>query len=407
MRRVVAALAVACALAGVLRAVPARAESSFVPIPEIILDPNEGNTYGLMGVFLFLNEQEEIQYMVAPDVRYNETKGVYPTFRLFGYPTATRRYKLAVGKSTTKDQEYEAEYLDRGLFEGKGQIYLHADYDEDSTERFYGFGNNSREINESNYTAEDFISEAIPGWWVAQHLMLSYRMQVRRFALSRGQVSGVPYIDAPRFQRNGRTNITDKGLEPGVYWKHRFGITYDTRDSYDMPTRGALTFLYAELADRKLGSATSFTKFGGEARGFIPLRGEKVNPIVAMRAVLDYVTGPSDTPFWERSALGGRRALRGYGSDRFTGFNRSLISMELRTRVYQRKLFGVNAELEMAPFIETGQVFKGVQTNPIGDLHWVYGLGFRGLVRPQIVAFVDVGQGNEGMKIFTGIDYPF
>src|SRR5512144_3208843 len=26
---------------------------SFVPIPEIILDPNEGDTYGLMGVVLF------------------------------------------------------------------------------------------------------------------------------------------------------------------------------------------------------------------------------------------------------------------------------------------------------------------------------------------------------------------
>jgi outer membrane protein assembly factor BamA len=407
VRRGIAAVAAACALLGVLRAAPARAESSFVPIPEIILDPNEGNTYGIMGVWLFLNEQEEIQYMVAPDVRYNETKGIFPTFRIFGYPTQTRRYKLSVGKSTTKDQEYEGEYLDRGLFEGKGQIYARAGFDEDSTERFYGFGNNSKEFNESNYTAEDFSSDVVPGWWVAQHLMLSYRMQIRRFAISRGQVDGVPFIDAPRFQRNGRTNVTNKGLEPGVYWKHRFGVTYDTRDSIDMPTRGAFTFLYAELADKNLGSATSFTKFGGEARGFIPLRGEKVNPIIALRAVLDYVTGPSDTPFWERSTLGGRRALRGYGSDRFTGFNRSLASAELRTRVYQRKLFGVNAELELAPFLEAGQVFKGVQTNPVGDLHWVYGLGFRGLVRPQIVAFVDVGQGSEGMKVFTGIDYPF
>ena len=56
---------------------------SLVPIPEIILDPNEGNTYGLMGVALFKNDQDEIQYLVAPDFRYNETKGAFPTFRLF------------------------------------------------------------------------------------------------------------------------------------------------------------------------------------------------------------------------------------------------------------------------------------------------------------------------------------
>ena len=55
----------------------------------------------------------------------------------------------------------------------------------------------------------------------------------------------------------------------------------------------------------------------------MPLRGEKKNPILALRATLDYVTGPSDTPFWERSSIGGRRSLRGYNGDRFIGFNRS------------------------------------------------------------------------------------
>src|SRR5690349_24974820 len=41
---------------------------------EIILDPNEGDTYGLMGVWLLLDEKDEIKYMFAPDIRYNETK---------------------------------------------------------------------------------------------------------------------------------------------------------------------------------------------------------------------------------------------------------------------------------------------------------------------------------------------
>jgi hypothetical protein len=40
-------------------------------------------------------------------------------------------------------------------------------------------------------------------------------------------------------------------------------------------------------------------------------------------------------------------------------------------------------------------------------LHWVGGVGFRGLVRPQTVAMVDFRRDDEGTKIFTGIDYPF
>ena len=404
MRRLLALLACAAVLLAVVRvARPA----SFVPIPEIILDPNEGNTYGLMGVWLFLNEREEIQYMVAPDVRYNATKGWFPNFRIFGYPTETRRYSILVGKSTTKDENYEVEYLDRGVLDGKMFVYGHVDYERDSTERFYGFGNDSRQSNESNYTSDDFLAEGEPTWWFTSHVAASYHMEVRRFSLSSGQVSGVPFIEAPRFLRHRDTNIVGRGSEPGVYWKHRVTFTYDTRDSIDMPTEGAYTYLYGEIADRTLGSSTSFTKFGGEARGFIPFRGERKNPILAMRALLDYVAGSGDTPFWERSSLGGRRALRGFGSDRFIGFNRSLLSTELRTRVYQRKLFGVKAEVELAPFVETGQVWHGVTHSPYANLYWVYGLGFRGLVRPQIVAFVDVGRGSEGTSVFTGIDYPF
>src|SRR5947207_1505071 len=53
---------------------------SYIPIPEIITDPNEGNTFGVLGVVLFLDEKDEIQYMLAPDIRYNDTKGTFPTF---------------------------------------------------------------------------------------------------------------------------------------------------------------------------------------------------------------------------------------------------------------------------------------------------------------------------------------
>jgi Omp85 superfamily domain len=379
---------------------------SFVPIPEIILDPNEGNTFGVMGAWLLLNDADEIKYMVAPDVRYNATKGVFPSFRLFGYPTDTRRYTVQVGKSTTRDEDYEFEYADRGLWDERAFLLGKFLYERDSTERFYGFGNDSDENNESNYTGEDLYAEATPGVWIVPKLSVSYRMKIERFNVQRGQVSSVPFINAPRFRRNGETDVRRKGLHSSVYFSHKLQFTYDTRDSIDLPSRGAMSLIYVDAADQSLGSSSSFLKFGFESRGFIPFR-EVKNPILALRVLADYVTGPSDTPFWERSSLGGRRTLRGFGGDRFIGFNRALGSAELRTNVYKRKLFGVNAELEVAPFLEAGQVFKGVTTSPVNDLHWVYGLGFRGLVRPQILAFVDVGRGSEGISVFTGIDYPF
>jgi outer membrane protein assembly factor BamA len=374
-----------------------RADKSFIPIPEIITDPNEGTTVGFLGVILFLDDKDQIQYMLAPDARYNETKGFFPTLRFFGYPSATRRYSVVLGKSTTRDEDYEVEYTDRGLWDGRGFLLASFLHEKDSTERFFGIGNDTTQNEESNYTDVDTVAQATPGVWLLPHLNLSYRMRVRRYAIEHGQVNSIPQIEVEH------PNV--HGLDTAVYWAHRVAFTYDSRDEMDIPRQGALALAYTEVADEHVGSATSFVKFGCEWRNFIPLR--EGNPILALRLLADYVSGSADTPFWEMSSLGGRRSLRGFGSHRFVDFNRSLGTAELRTRVWQHRVFGVNAELELAPFVETGQVFHHVGDSPVSDPHWVGGLGFRGVVRPQIVGFVDIGRGSEGNAIFTGIDYPF
>jgi outer membrane protein assembly factor BamA len=392
--------ALCLALASLCFAPPA-AGWSVIPIPVIITDPNEGNTYGLLPVVLFTNEKDQIRYILAPDFSYNKTKGFFPRVRFFGYPTPTRRYRLVAGKSTTKDERYVAEWLDRSLWDGRLFFTGSALHERDSTERFFGFGNSSLESGESNYTGNDTVAELTPGAWLRPHLALSYGMRIRRFSVESGQVDSIPFIATEH------PEVRDRGLETGVYWTHRAELNYDTRDDMDITERGVLGLLYTEVADRRLGSATSFVKFGAEWRSFAPLRVRRVRGTLAFRAFLDYVSGSADTPFWEMSSLGGRKALRGFGADRFVDFNRSLLSVELRVPVYQRRLFGVNPTLEVAPFFETGQVFHGVTRSPVSDLHVAYGFGFRAVVRPQIVAFVDVGFGYEGSAVFSGVGYPF
>ena len=383
--------------AAVCGAERAHSATSFIPIPEIITDPNEGNTLGFLGVFLFLDDKDEIRYMLAPDIRYNKTKGVFPSLRLFAYPSPTRRYSIEVGKSTTRDEDYELEFTDRGYWDGRAFVIASFVRERDSTERFFGIGNQTQQDEESNYTETNTIAQVTPGVWLLPRTNLSYRVLIRRTSVQNGQVTSIPSI----FKLHRET----PGLEPGFYWTHRVALTYDSRDEIDIPSHGALALGYVEAADRQLGSSTSFVKFGTEWHDFIPLR--EGNPVLALRLLADYTSGSGDTPFWEQSQLGGRRTLRGFGAQRFVDFNRSLGSAELRTRVWQHRLFGVKAGLEVAPFTEAGQVFRHVLDSPVSDLHFVYGVGFRGVVRPQIVGFVDVGRSSEGTAIFTGINYPF
>jgi outer membrane protein assembly factor BamA len=392
----VAALALVCGLG------PALAHAwSFIPIPEFIADPNEGNTIGILPVVLFTDEQDRIRYMLAPDFAYNRTKGFFPRFRIFGYPTRTRRWALVAGKSTTKDERYVGEFAERDLWTGRAFVVADALHERDSTERFFGFGNDSSESAESNYTANDTVGEATAGFWLVPEIAASYGMRIRRFSVERGQVDSLPFI------ASAHPEVADRGLEPGVYWAHRLAFTYDARDDVDNPERGGIATAYTEIADRTLGSSTSFVKFGGEWRDFIPLRVRRVRAVLALRALLEYVSGSGDTPFWERSSLGGRKTLRAFGSHRFIDFNRSLLGGELRVPVYGRRLFGVHPVLELAPFFETGEVFHGVTESPVSDLHVAWGMGFRAVVHPQVVAFVDVGFGYEGSAVFSGVSYPF
>lgn len=403
-------------------------EKSIIPIPEIIVDPNEGNTFGLLGVWLFVNpENEEIEYMIAPDVRYNETKGVYPNMRLFGYPSDDIWYSVLVGKSTTRDENYELIFQNWELFDRKAYVLGEVVYERDSTRRFYGYGNDTTVIFESNYTDSNFLAEFEGGFWLREHLRASYSPIVRRFAVQAGQVDNVDPI-LPKFGQNrfsiapgvrfpfgnqldcppGAEKFSDcQGAGPMIHWGNRFSVFYDSRDDIQLPTEGVLATAYFEVADQNLGSTTSYLKWGLEGRTYVPFHMWRLRPVLALRAGLDWVNAGPETPFWQRNMLGGRRSLRGYGTGRFTDFNRSLMALELRTPVYERELFNTNLEIELTPFLEAGQVFRELSDSPFDELHPAGGMGFRGVVRPNIVGFVDLGYADEGLKVFTGINYPF
>jgi hypothetical protein len=62
---------------------------------------------------------------------------------------------------------------------------------------------------------------------------------------------------------------------------------------------------------------------------------------------------------------------------------------------------------EISPFVDLGKVFHSADEQPLSHLHPVGGLGFRAVVIPQVVAYVDLGTSGGGPEAFTGIDYPF
>jgi hemolysin activation/secretion protein len=119
-------------------------------------------------------------------------------------------------------------------------------------------------------------------------------------------------------------------------------------------------------------------------------------------------------PFWSQARLGGQESLlmdqetlRGYGAGRFVDNNLFVMNVELRTRVWDKKIFGTHGILELAPFAEAGRVAHEISFDPVSNLHPVGGIGIRGIAEPFVVGFVDIGWGGEGAAVFSGINYPF
>ena len=375
----------------------------FIPIPEIGTDPNSGTTYGILPVFLVTNERSEITRIYAPDLIYNPDLGYGGHLRVFAYPSTDTEWSGVLGAKERIERELDLSY-ETGITRRLPFSYAaRVVYDRSATERFFGVGNGSGETSDTNYTRGQEYVEGRIGWNVTPELQLAYDARPRVFHVGRGTFRSLPSIES---QFPGVP-----GLGTENEFLNRAFITFDTRDSTDVPTKGVRIVGFAGIADRAFLSSVSYSLFGIDASRYQPLSDRMV---LAAHASVRYMPVGDDTPFWALSSLGGDRSipgeqqpLRGFGSDRFVDRNLFSASVELRTRALSLNLFSTDLDVEIAPFVDAGRVFHAMDDNPIRSLHVAGGLGFRAIARPFIVGYVDMGYGSDGLAVFSGIDYPF
>jgi outer membrane protein assembly factor BamA len=378
--------------------------ATLVPVPEVTTDPNEGVTVGVLPVVLISNDQQQLRSIVAPDVRYNDITGVYPSLRFFDYPTPKQKLLLQGGKATKIGEYFEAMYSGEDLLDGWLDARVQALHENDPFERFFGFGNETTQSAETNYTSDTGGLSGSIGLNLPYHLQATTRTRWRVVRLRKGGIDSITQlVGDPQYAQT-------PGIDGATVVGQRFGLRYDTRDFSDIPTEGIMTDGGIEVIDKALGSSASYVKYGLEGRSFLPLKRDK-QFVLATQAVLDYIQGGDRAPFYDRSALGGMRSFRGAGSNRYIDNNRCFLRSELRSNVWQPAFllerFKVHGHIELAPFFELGRVFNSSRTFPLQDPHVAGGLGFRAVIAPQVVAYVDFASTGGGPSVFTGVDYPF
>jgi outer membrane protein assembly factor BamA len=325
---------------------------------------------------------------------------------VFEYPSEDEQWSVVAGAKQRVEKEFDYEFQKGRLRDTNWTINSSAIYDRSGTSRFYGIGNSSLEGDVTNYTASQLLWQVQVGFNLNHTWQLQYTLRARRMEITQGTLSKVPTIET-RYPDVHGLGVTNEVL-------NQVALVYDTRDDSTIPTRGTQWVAYAGVNGHDATISDSIYSVAGlDARTFVPISALP-DTVLAAHVALRYLPSGHEIPFFDLSSIGGgesdvggQQLLRGFGQGRFVDRNSFDTTVELRHKAFSFDAAASHVDIEVAPFIDMGEVSSHSGADPLSALHKVVGIGVRGIARPSVVGYVDIGYGTEGVTVFTGINYPF
>jgi outer membrane protein assembly factor BamA len=375
----------------------ARADVQYFPIPAVSTSKNDGNDTGLIVPILITDPDGELKYLVAPMFVQNSIVGSRGSINLFRYDPGGREIRF-IGSFTERiERKVVFSYADPAFSQGRYSLNFGASFFKNATSRFFGLGEATSESDQTNYTAREARANWRFGVYANEVTQISVGQRFRQVSLQKG-ATDLPFTGD---QFPAVDGVQGETLILG----HRATFYYDTRNNLISPTDGMAVTAYAEVNQNiHNGDHPLYSRYAMEVKKLFP--SESKRAILVVRADLQATIG-TQVPFFEQSSLGGQNNLRGFGVDRFIDKHLIALSVEERIHIMRTKVAGVTADFEIAPFLDSGQVFNDYKDVSFKNYRMTPGIGFRGVVKPNVVGRVDYGYSQEGGAIFAGLDFPY
>lgn len=270
----------------------------------------------------------------------------------------------------------------------KGEAELSAWATQLDVTRFYGFGNDSEELDDSDLTriwANRFGGSA----FLTRTFAPGFRFGVGPTADHVRPDWPEERIDRPR----GSEPFTVAGL--AIYG------TVDRRDSPVFPRRGLLVELESAAYPLTWGDADeTFARGGLTISGYLPLPKEMV---LAGRVGGEIASREAPVQF--AAHLGGSSSLRGYRGDRFTGDASLFTGLDLRVPLGGLNLRLIRTHIGVIGFSDVGRVF--IDEPESKSWHLGYGGGLWAAALDRSVTAHVLLQSGEGLRVSAGLGFPF
>jgi outer membrane protein assembly factor BamA len=375
----------------------ARADVQYFPIPAVSTSKNDGNDTGLIVPILITDPDGELKYLVAPMFVQNSIVGSRGSFNLFRYEPGGREIRFIGSYTEQIERKVVFSYADPAFSQGRYSLNFGASFFKNATSRFFGLGEATSESEQTNYTAREARANWRFGVYANEVTQISVGQRFRQVSLQKG-ATDLPFTGD---QFPAVDGVQGETLILG----HRATFYYDTRNNLVSPTDGMAVTAYVEVNQNiRNGDHPVYSRYAMEVKKLFP--SESKRAILVVRADLQATIG-TQVPFFEQSSLGGQNNLRGFGVDRFIDKHLVALSVEERIHIVRTKIAGVTADFEIAPFLDSGQVFNDYKDVSFKNYRMTPGIGFRGVVKPNVVGRVDYGYSQEGGAIFAGLDFPY
>ena len=374
---------------------------SFFPVPKIGSEKNEGTTLGLIGAFLYSNDSGNVESIFSTSVSYRDLVGANVAGSFRSNPTPNSFFEFYASKSQHVEEEYQAFFEDQKVDHGRYNMLFEFDRSVVTTYRFYGRENDAPQSNESAYTGAAYRTRLYFGPNLTDDLALLGTFRFGHMNVEPSLITTLPQtLDA---------FPNEPGIEVGNIYAFGLSLVYEHRDNVNTPTRGEYGNVFGEAARFYTDeSNVPYYRVGAEGKKLWPWTDEAIS-VTVLRVKTQLMFGNS-IPFYELSSLGGSNSLRGYGAQRFTNNDMMLMNLEQRVRIAQVNLFGVKGDVQLAPFVDLGEVFASgddLSQNGRDGFHYSWGIGIRGVVSPYVVGAIDIGFAPGSSALAIGIDYPF
>jgi hypothetical protein len=371
-----------------------RLTTQVIPLPVYATLPNEGNTWGVMPVFLRVcPDDRRTESIIAPSATWNDVIHLTGTFRWFHYPSEETTFTLIGSVSTHINYNALVVWQHVPTVVGAWTDEATLRLQRSVFYRFFGLGPDTPESAETSYTGWRFLTSARRGLNVAPHLNLGVALAFERHQVEALGVPGLPLTPT--------VFPTVPGMSGATLLSQSLELRYDDRRGGDYAERGVRIDVSVGVAEGLAGSPT-FLRGGFQARGILP----ELEWLSGAARLAWAGVSSGQVPFYWQSSLGGAFLLRGFTEDRFIDRQAWTVEFEQRIRIIQTHIFGVVADWRADPFVEIGQVY-GPLSDAFSHPRLGAGVGFRAFVHPNVLGRVDVAYAGEGPKVYVEIGYPY